>query len=67
MMLSLQKLHFSSCEDNIMSISKVILGVLILSASLTAATLNVPEDYPTIQSAIDAGQTGDTVLVAPGV
>jgi len=26
----------------------------------------VPDDYPTIQSAIDASFTGDTVLVAPG-
>ncbi|MBK7091322.1 MAG: hypothetical protein IPH59_06315 [bacterium] len=50
-----------------MGISKVILGILILSASLTAATLNVPEDYQTIQSAINASQHGDIVLVAPGI
>ncbi len=50
-----------------MSISKVILGILCLSASLTAARINVPENYPTIQSAIVASLAGDTVLVAPGV
>jgi hypothetical protein len=36
-------------------------------AAAAAATLPVPsEEYPTIQSAIDAASTGDTVLVAPG-
>ena len=29
-------------------------------------TLNVPEDYDTIQAAVDAAQPGDLVLVAPG-
>ena len=31
-----------------------------------AATLNVPQDFPTIQAAINAAQNGETVLVAPG-
>lgn len=31
-----------------------------------ATTINVPVDYPTIQQAIDAAQSGDTVVVAPG-
>jgi hypothetical protein len=31
-----------------------------------AATLRVPSQYPTIQGAIDASRTGDTILVAPG-
>ena len=30
-------------------------------------TLNVPADYPTIQSAIEAAADGDTVAVAPGL
>lgn len=33
---------------------------------LQANTLHVPVDYPTIQSAIDQAETGDTVLVGPG-
>ena len=31
-----------------------------------ANTLNVPEDYDTIQAAVDAAEPGDLVLVAPG-
>lgn len=34
---------------------------------LAAKTLRVPEDFPRIQTAVDAAQTGDTVLVGPGV
>ena len=33
---------------------------------LTAATINVPEDYLTIQEGINASLEGDTVLVAQG-
>src|SRR5262245_23192392 len=41
--------------------------MLALSASARCQnTLNVPADYPTIQSAINAANNGDTVLVAPG-
>ncbi len=32
-----------------------------------ARTLRVPADYPTIQAAVDAAQSGDLVLVSPGV
>ncbi len=35
--------------------------------SAPAAPRLVPQDYPTIQAAIDAAQNGDIVLVAPGV
>src|SRR3990172_1740331 len=39
----------------------------IAPTSVPAATRRVPQDYPTIQAAIDAAQNGDVVLVAPGV
>lgn len=44
------------------------LAVAFVAAVLPAqATLLVPTDYPTIQSALDAAASGDTVRVAPGV
>jgi len=45
------------------------LGFLFFMLSSLPAwgkTIKVPENYPKIQQAIDAAQTGDTVLVAPG-
>ena len=44
------------------------LVALIVASSLPAdaATLEVPSQYPTIQSAIDAAANGDLVLIAPG-
>ena len=41
-----------------------LLNIQLLSAQ---TTLHVPADFPKIQLAIDAAQTGDTVLVSPGV
>ena len=29
--------------------------------------IKVPEDYPTVQAAVNAAATGDTILIAPGV
>ena len=44
-----------------------VLGFLLLLPGLAAAaTLRVPEDYPLIQSAIDAAATGDVIQVGPG-
>ncbi len=40
--------------------------LLSLTGLIQAATINVPADQPTIQAAINAASTGDTVLVAPG-
>ena len=51
-----------------MKIQKVLFlsGVLFCASfNAHAATLNVPSTYSTIQSAIDAAVSGDTVLVAP--
>jgi hypothetical protein len=44
------------------------IGALLGSAppQADAATLNVPADHTTIQAAIDASTSGDTILVAPG-
>ena len=33
----------------------------------TAADLNVPADYPTIQAAVDAAHSNDTIHIAAGV
>src|SRR3990172_3648382 len=38
----------------------------IAPTSVPAATRSVPQDYPTIQAAIDAAQNGDGGPVAPG-
>jgi parallel beta-helix repeat protein len=59
------------------SIHKVVIGsvvagalVFVSATRLSAAggeIRHVPRDYPTIQTAVDASEEGDTVLVAPGV
>lgn len=36
------------------------------SAAASGTTRNVPTDYPTIQSAVDAAGPGDLILIAPG-
>lgn len=40
--------------------------MLGITTNASAATLQVPQDYGTIQSAIQAATPGDTVLVSPG-
>ena len=44
----------------------LLVAATLLSGSLSAATLGVPFEYPTVQSAIDAAGTGDVVEVAEG-
>jgi len=46
-----------------------LFSVIFLFISLQAGAVirNVPQQYPTIQSAIDAAAEGDTILVASGV
>ncbi len=44
----------------------VLLAMMLCGNYAGAATLLVPGDYATIQLAISAATTGDTVLVAPG-
>ncbi|MDQ2844261.1 MAG: hypothetical protein M3Y72_25115, partial [Acidobacteriota bacterium] len=42
------------------------LCLLLSMAGFAQTTIRVPQDYPTIQAAVDAAQNGDTVLVSPG-
>ena len=44
----------------------VAIVTLAIYRSVRAATLIVPDGYPTIQAAIDAAGPGDTILVRPG-
>ena len=39
---------------------------LMMCGVTTAATINVPADYSTIQAAVDAASNGDEIVVAPG-
>src|SRR5262245_5469159 len=53
---------------NVRLLAPVLALILIASprSFAEAGVLNVPQDYPTIQMAIDAAVNGDTVTVAPG-
>ncbi|MHC4943324.1 MAG: right-handed parallel beta-helix repeat-containing protein [Planctomycetota bacterium] len=44
----------------------MLLGMILISASAHSATWYVPDDYSTIQGAIDAASNGDTIIVEPG-
>ncbi len=43
----------------------ILIGISITRV-LLATTIRVPQDQPTIQAAINAASTGDTILVLPG-
>ena len=47
-------------------ILSVIAAVGLLAIAAGAATIYVPDEYGTIQSAIDASSNGDTIIVRPG-
>ncbi len=42
-------------------------AVLLCTPAARAGDVHVPNDFPTIQEAVDAALDGDTILVAPGV
>ena len=44
----------------------LIVSLLVLTTNLFATIINVPDDFDTIQEAIDGAEDGDTVLVEPG-
>lgn len=44
----------------------VVVIVFLSQQAVRADTLHVPKDHATIQAAVDAATSGDTVLVAPG-
>ncbi len=47
--------------------SALVFGGFFVANSASAATINVPVDQPTIQDAIDAATSGDTINVATGI
>jgi predicted outer membrane repeat protein len=60
--------HCNARLENPMRPILIALGATVLTSTpAPAADLHVPRNFPTIQSAIDAANPGDTVLVAPGV
>ncbi len=49
------------------TLTRTLLGCVLAACAASAQTTrNVPAQFPTIQSAINASLNGDTVLVAPG-
>ncbi|NLZ31263.1 MAG: DUF3344 domain-containing protein [Methanomicrobiales archaeon] len=44
-----------------------IAALLCMAAPATAATITVPDDYPSLQVAISAASAGDTVLIRSGI
>ena len=43
-----------------------VVAAALSAVSLHADTINIPDDYTTIQAGIDASSDADTVLVQPG-
>jgi Right handed beta helix region len=48
-------------------ITSVIPACPLVPGRGTSATIHVPRDYPTIQSAIDAASEGDVIVISPGI
>lgn len=46
--------------------SLVVFLFAILTISCESATLKIPQDHPTLQSAVDSASPGDTIILSPG-
>ena len=58
--------HHPAKAQEILGLLAFILAVLLGNAfNANAVTLNIPQDYPTIQAGIAEAADGDTVLIAP--
>ncbi len=53
--------HTGTCAAH-----SITLTILLLTCSIQATVINIPDDYETINEGIAASIDGDTVLVAPG-
>ncbi len=64
-----QHLNISACSRFLFGNREFffLLFFVFLLETLTANVLLVPQDFASIQTAIDSAQTGDTVLVVPGI
>lgn len=61
--------HYTTQQFQSAILVGIVAGLLVLIApgeAMAQRVLHVPSEYPTIQEGIDAAQTNDTVLVAPG-
>ena len=56
----------SFLEEKAMRVPLVCLCLLVLQGIGFTATIQVPQDYATIQEAIDAATSGDTISIAAG-
>jgi len=49
-----------------LGIAVIVFVIYVLVANAQAAVIYVPDDYPTIQQAVDASNRGDTIIVRGG-
>ena len=45
---------------------KYLLTILLSLATLLSDTINVPEDFPTIQGALNAANNDDVIMISEG-
>jgi Right handed beta helix region len=50
-----------------MNARSAILAVLLLAGAASADTLHVPQDFATIQAAVDVAQPGDVIVIKAGI